>query len=206
MPRTIDVQRLKARSINAVNHSVGRYDAIAPAGLHYLIVRWAAQMTAVEIHAIWERYVENRLVAALNHHPRHFLREHNIKGVSRISSGLAVYVVRSGGRYFDFRSMSDLIDKGDRWLGRAENPFRSVSSDDCSYIDALAVIRNCVVHRSEAAVASYKRYLRSVYGIRYAPEPDEFLNAVDSRPASPVRHKSRIHGLATVVIRAIQHT
>jgi hypothetical protein len=32
-------------------------------------------MTAVEIHAAWERYVEVRLVVALNHSPEHFLQE-----------------------------------------------------------------------------------------------------------------------------------
>ena len=34
-----------------------RYDSVADA-LDYLVVRWIAQMTAVEIHAVWERYVE----------------------------------------------------------------------------------------------------------------------------------------------------
>lgn len=206
MPRTIDVQGLKTKSANAVNHAMMRYDAATPAGFDYPLVRWIAKMTAIEIHAIWERYVESRLVAALNHDAKHFLKEQNIKGVSRVSSGLALYVVRGGGRYFDFRSMADLMDKGDRWLGKTANPFRSVSVGDRSYIDALAVVRNCVVHRSDGAVTSYKRCLRSVYGIKSAPEPDEFLHAKDFRAASPARYRSRVHGLAAVVARAIQNT
>ena len=163
-------------------------------------------MIAVEIHGIWERYVEKRLVAALNHRPQHFLSEQDIKGVSRVSSGLAYYVIRGGGRFLDFRSMPDLLEKADRWLGQAHNPFRPLTANDRQYIDALAAIRNCVVHGSDAAVATYKRQLRTVYGIRSAPEPGEFLKAKDNRASSPARKNSRLFGLVTVVIRAIQQT
>jgi len=206
MPRTVDLSGLKTRSLHALSHAMERYKAANKASLDYLLVRWIAEMTAVELHAIWERYVENRVVAALNHDAAHFLKEQGIKGVSRVSSGLAFYVVRGGGRYFDFRSMSDLLDKGDRWLGKAKNPFRSLSADDRSYIDALAAVRNCVVHRSDAAVGSYKRSLKTVYGMRSVPEPDEFLTAKDLRAASPARYESRLRGLATVVIRSVQNT
>jgi hypothetical protein len=206
MPRTVDLPGLKTRSANLVSHAIARYESIAANDAQYLFARWVAKMTAVEMHAIWERYAENRLVAALNHSAKHFLIDQNIKGVSRVSAGLAFYVVRGGGRYFDFRSMSDLLEKGDRILGKAANPFRSPSTDDRAYMDALASVRNAVVHRSDAAVASYKRCLRSVYGIKSAPEPDEFLHAKDMRATSPARYRSRLHGLATVVARCIQNT
>jgi hypothetical protein len=206
MPRTVDLPGLKTKSANLLNQAIARYDSIDANGPQYLLARWVAKMTAVEMHAIGERYVENRLVAALNHNAKHFLAEQNIKGVSRVSSGLALYVVRGGGRYFDFRSMSDLMDKGDRILGKAANPFRAPSADDRSYMDTLAVVRNSIVHRSDAAFASYKRCLRSVYGIKSAPEPDEFLHAKDMRATSPARYRSRLHGLATVVARCIQNT
>src|SRR5215472_9387140 len=61
------------------------------------------QMTAVEVHRAWERYVEMRLIAGLSHDPRHFIAAQNIKGVKHISYGLATYVVCDGNRYFDFR-------------------------------------------------------------------------------------------------------
>jgi len=206
MPRTVDLPGLKTKSVNLLNQAIARYGSIDANGPQYLLARWVAKMTAVEMHAIWERYVENRLVAALNHNATHFLAEQNIKGVSRVSSGLAFYVVRGGGRYFDFRSMSDLMDKGDRILGKAANPFRVPSADDRSYMDALAAVRNSIVHRSDAAFASYKRSLRSVYGIKSAPEPDEFLHAKDMRATSPARYRSRLHGLGTVIARCIQNT
>ena len=98
-------------------------------------------MTAVEVHAVWERYAEQRLVAALNHSPAFFLNEHWIRGVTRIPSGLAAYAVRGGGRYFDFRSMSDLIDRSDRLLGRVANPFRAIHVNERDYLDALSSIR-----------------------------------------------------------------
>lgn len=171
----------------------------------YNCVRWVAKMTAVEIHGIWERYVENRLIAALNHHPEHFLNENSIKSVKRVSLGLATYIVRGGGRYFDFRSMADLSDKSKRWLGNS-NPFLRITKGIGSYIDALAAVRNCVVHGSDAAVSAYKRNLKSVYSIKYAPTPDEFLHAKDLRITSPARNKSRLDGLATVVEEAIEST
>jgi hypothetical protein len=163
-------------------------------------------MTAVELHAVWERYVEKRLVAALNHNAAYFLKKHEIKGVSRVASGLAYYIVRGGGRFFDFRSAADLLDKGDRWLGKTDNPFRALTNHERSYLDALAAIRNCVVHRSDAADTAYRLALKSVYGIQSAPEPQEFLNAKDFRATSPARSKSRLHGLATIVSHAIRDT
>ena len=98
--------------------------------MHYSAQRWIAKMTAVEIHAIWERYVEQRLVTALNHSPHHFLQDNDVKGVKRVSAGLALYLVRGGGKYFDFRSMSDLFAKADAFLGRDANPFRNLPARD----------------------------------------------------------------------------
>ena len=168
--------------------------------------RWAAQMTAVEIHGTWERYVEGRLVAALNHNPKHFIKEQTIAGVSGIPTGLARYIIRGGKRFFDFRSMGDLINKADHWLGNAANPFNSIDATDRSYIDCLSAIRNCAVHGSEASINAYKRNLRSVYGIKAAPGPEEFLHAKDFRAASPMRYDSRLSGLAFVVTKSIANT
>jgi hypothetical protein len=206
MPRTVDIPRLKAKSVRALAQAMSRYDQAKADQLHYLLLRWIAQMTVVEVHSVWEQYTEGRLVAALNHNPSHFLKTEEIKGVSRVSSGLALYIIRGGGRYFDFRSTSDLLEKGDRWLGKSGNPFRSITADERAYIDTLIAIRNCVVHRSDAAVASYKRSLKSVYGIVSAPEAEEFLNTLDYRASSPARRKSRLHGLVAIVTTAIQKT
>lgn len=182
------------------------YEQAVSANLDYLLVRWIAQMTAVEIHTIWECYVEERLVAALNHRPSYFLSENSVRGVSRVSAGLGLYIVRGGGRYFDFRSISELMNRADRLIGGSHNPFRTISTGDRAYIDALSTVRNYVVHGSEAAVTSYKRVLRAVYGIHAAPKPDEFLNARDFRASSPARYQSRLHGLLAVVRRVIQNT
>jgi hypothetical protein len=168
-------------------------------GLNYLLLRWMCRMGAVEMHQTWERYLENRLVAALNHNPHHFLREQNIKGVKHISYGLATYIVRGGNRYFDFRSMRDLISMADKWLGKGNNIFRAIPPRDREYMDALAAIRNCVVHGSDAAVLSYKRQLRSLYGVRW---PDEFLFARDYRN----NRRTRLHWLVAVAERAVQST
>jgi hypothetical protein len=162
-------------------------------------------MTAVEIHGIWERYAEERLVAALNHSPDHFLQSNIVSGVTTIPKGLANYLVRSGGKYFDFRSVSDLIEKGDRFVGKSDNPFRTMRDNDRKHLDALAAIRNCVVHQSEAARSKYKSTLASVYGIRTAPDPDEFLNALDMRQSSPARRQKRVVGLSVVVKYCVQH-
>jgi hypothetical protein len=125
--------------------------------------------------------------------------------------------VRGGKQFFDFRSMSDLIKKADHLLGREENPFRAVDVVNRSYIDCIAAIRNHVVHRSETSLRTYKQNLNSVYGIKATPEPDEFLHAMDYRHDKPIRlpkdvqgeafqYRSRLSGLAVVVIRTIATT
>ena len=192
-----------------------RYDSTD--GLDYPMRRWVAQMIAVEIHGTWERYVESRLVAALNHNPKHFIKAQNIAGVSTISTGLALYIVRGGKRFFDFRSMADLINKADHWLGKDGNPFRSLHAVHRSYIDCLAAIRNHVVHGSETSLHAYKQSLNLVYGIKAASKPDEFLHAKDYRPTKPPRlpkdigpkpfvYRSRLSYLATVVLFIIART
>jgi hypothetical protein len=117
-------------------------------------------MTSVEIHAIGERYVETRLVTALNHNPKRFLEAQNIAGVDKISPGFARSIVRGGGRFFDFRPTENLIVRANRWLGRGANPFNSLAAQDWKYIDCLAAVRNCGVHGSEASVAAYKGSLK----------------------------------------------
>jgi hypothetical protein len=117
MPRRIDVPKLKNSYLDDLNECIGEFEKVQTEQEDYEFVRSVARMAAIEIHRLWERYVEDRLVAALNHDPKHFLKANDIKGVKNVSSGLAIYVVRGGGGYFDFRSMSDLLDKGKRWLG-----------------------------------------------------------------------------------------
>lgn len=204
MPKKIDLHLLRERSVRELHLALDRYEATS--GMHYSWGRWIARMTSVEIHSTWERYVETRLVAALNHSPKHFLERHGITGVTSISPGFARYIIRSGHRFFDFRSTRDLMEKADRWLGAGANPFKSLSARDRSFIDCLTAIRNCIVHGSEASIAAYKSHLKAVYDIRLAPGPDEFLHAKDSWTASPARYKSRLHVLAEVVERTIQNT
>lgn len=204
MAKTIDLVKLRDNSTDALDTIVDRIDDAA-AQLDGMAVRWMCAMGAVETYTIWERYAENRLAAALNHNAKHFLSEFNIRGVKRVSSGLAFYVVR-GGRFFDFRSIANLLDKGDRLLGKTANPFRRIGEDERDYLDALAAIRNKVVHTSDVATLSYKRHLRALYDIRYAPEPPEFLSALDKRVTSPLRGRRRLDGLILIVKTAIGAT
>jgi hypothetical protein len=206
MPRKVDVKKLKASSRNAITEAMKRIDDAEKAKMHYLLVRWMSAMTAVELHSIWERYSEARIVAALNHDAKHFIAEEDIVGVSHVSFGLASFIVRGGNKYFGFKSMSDLLGKATRWLGKPNNPFQAISTNDRNYIDVLAAVRNCVVHKSDAAWASYRSRLHTVYGISYPPEPEEFLNAKDNRQGSPLRYESRLKGIATVLDRAIGQT
>jgi len=136
-----------------------------------------------------------RLIAALNHNPRHFLASQNIKGVSRVSYGLATYIIRGGNRYFDFRSMGELIDRADTWV--ANNMFKALPAPDRNYIDALAAIRNCVVHRSDAAMRAYRRSLREVYNIRSA-----HLKLCPSRCRHRERRRQRFAALAVMLATA----
>jgi hypothetical protein len=204
MARKIDLPALRKSSAQAAREATALYDRAG--ALDYWFQAWIAKMSAVEVHAVWERYVETRLVAALNHNPKNFLEEQNIVGLSGISVGLARYIVRGGNRFFDFRSMDDLKGKANRWLGAAANPFNALPAGDLAYIDCLAALRNCVVHGSEASVKAYKRSLKTVYGIKAASEPAEFLHAKDQRAASPARYKSRLHGLVEVIARSILNT
>jgi hypothetical protein len=207
MPRKIDLVKLKHRARKDISTSLGRIQHAEQSKFDYMLIRWMSAMTAVELHGIWERYVEKRIVAGLNHDSSHFISEEAISGVAHVTVGLASFIVRGGNKYFDFRSMADLIGKTDRWLGSGEkNPFRSLPLNDRNYIDVLAAIRNFITHRSDAAWSTYRAKLKSVYGILYAPEPDEFLNAKDNRAVSPARYQSRLKGLATVIERSITQT
>jgi hypothetical protein len=212
MPRKADLAARKVKAVQEIIYAMTRYDGTH--GLGYAMRRWVAQMTAVEIHGIWERYAESRLVAALNHNPKHFIKSQNIAGVSAIHMGLALYIVRGGKPFFDFHTMQDLIGKADRLLSKDANPFRALHTVIPRYLDCLAAIRNHVVHQSDISLEKYKKQLNSVYGVKAAPEPSEFLHAKDFRPTKPPRlskvagkkpfqNDSRLSGLATVVILAI---
>jgi hypothetical protein len=129
MARTIDIPKLKAGSVRALHAARSRILYFGePSFLQEAqLLKWICAMTTVEMHKVWERYVERRFAAALNHDANHFIKREEIKGVSHVSSGLAFYIVMGGDRYFDISSMSDLLSRGDRLLGHANNPFRALS-------------------------------------------------------------------------------
>jgi hypothetical protein len=164
---------------------------------------WVFRMSVVDVHTIWERFAEDRLALAINHHPSYFLLTHDVRGVRQISQGLAYFIVRGGSRHFDFRSMSDLIRKANTCVGADHNPFRELASETKKYLDTLAIIRNYVVHRSDAAAQAYKNRIKAVYSSGRVSEPEDFLRKKDKRPSSPSRNKEHIYGLIKIVEAAI---
>jgi hypothetical protein len=101
----------------------------------------------------------------------------------------------------DFRSMSDLMAKGDKWLGKA-----GIAVEDRNYLDTLAAIRNMVVHVSDSAANAYKRALSKVYGLRSVPSPGEFLDSLDRRTRTPNCNQRRLNGLIASVKKVIAMT
>ena len=157
-------------------------------------------MSIVELHAIWERFAEERLVIALNHAPSYFIEENSIKGTENITKGLAHVLVKENQKYFDFRSMDDLIKRGTKLLGVNNNPFKNLSQNtEIKYLNALSAIRNYIVHKSESSQIAYKKTLKDTFNIRSSPDSDEFLNARDYRQNSPLKTKKRIFVIAKIV-------
>lgn len=113
-------------------------------------------------------------------------------------------LVRDGRRYFDFRSVDDLIQRGDRLVGKNDNPFRRLTPQMKAYLDALGAIRNHIVHASDSAAAAYKTQLSKVYGFKSKPYVEGFLNVIDHRLDSPARHKERIVGLMTILKQVVK--
>jgi hypothetical protein len=206
MARKFDLKKQKHKAIQELLDARNIVARVEKETKEYLFARWICKMVAVDIHETWERYVEDRLAAALNHSPKYFLDSHDVRGVTNISSGFAYYIVRGGGRFFDFRNVSQLLSKGDEWLDRSGNPFRRLSTTDSKYIDALAAIRNYIAHGSDAARKAYRRHLNSLYGIKSAPSPGEFTLSLDYRPASLARYQPRIYGLIAAIENAINST
>jgi hypothetical protein len=117
MARKINLTKLKINSTSSIDVLIKRIADAEVKNFHHLLIRWMCAMTAVELHGIWERYVEDRLVAGLNHDPSFFVADQGLTGVNNVSKGLAHFVVRGGQKYFDFRSMGDLTGRSNRFLG-----------------------------------------------------------------------------------------
>ena len=206
MPRQVDLMGVQVKGLAELTSPLNHYNFAVDQQLDYKLVRWIAAMCCVQFCSAWERYAERRLIVALNHNPQHFLKENAVRGLKHIPVGLATVLVRGGNRYFDFRSMEELMKKANYLVGEPHNPFKNVPRQARPYLDALAAIRNCIVHRSDASVATYKRTVRKVYGIKATPEPDEFLNAKETRKGNPMRGISRIQGLSLWVFQSISKT
>jgi hypothetical protein len=205
MPKKINLDALISSSRADIAHAMKRYREVSRK-LDHFETRWVAQMTAVEVHATWERYAEKRLITALNHYPSHFLLAKKITGVKRISAGFASYLVRDGKNFFDFRSTGELIGIGKRLVGSEHNPFESLNKEQRRYLDCLTAIRNMVVHRSDAAELAYKKALADVYRISSAPGPPEFLHSIDYRYDSPKRGDHRLASFSAIAIDAVETT
>ncbi|WP_316206775.1 MULTISPECIES: hypothetical protein [unclassified Bradyrhizobium] len=102
MPRKIDLTKLKQRAHKEIKSLLDRIQHAEDSKFDYLLIRWMSAMTAVELHGIWERYAENRIVAGLNHDSSHFICEEAISGVSHVTVGLASFIVRGGNKIFRF--------------------------------------------------------------------------------------------------------
>ncbi|HVS26753.1 MAG TPA: hypothetical protein VHE58_05580 [Burkholderiales bacterium] len=194
MPKKTDLTKFRTSSLKDVTELRNRFKALVAGQPAPSVddLRWFTYMTAVELHAIWERYAEGRLVVALNHSPAHFLAQNSVKGVKKVPAGLAEYVVRGGSKYFNFRSIDDLNDKANKLLSSAHNPFAPLTKVHKDHLDSLASVRNLIVHKSDAAKSSYKTNLGKVFGFKSAPSPGEFLDSIDHRTSSPCRGQQRI--------------
>lgn len=117
---------------------------------------------------------------------------------------MADVIIKGNSKYFDFRSVSELIDKGNRILD-SENPFLILKGTrNLKYLDTLSAIRNCVVHNSETSIKTYKNSLKTNFDIKSSPEPNEFLNAIDYRQTSPLRGQKRLLVLSKIVKDSIK--
>lgn len=205
MARKTNISTLRSTAIRELDSLQRRFVEFEKALLdsQYNMLRWVSSMAVVELHSIWERYAENRLIYSLNNHPTQFIEKNGIKGISAIPKGLSCIIVRGSGKYFDFRSVDDLIKKGSNLL-EANNPFRNLKgTHERHYLDTISSIRNYVVHKSRSSHKSYKDSLKASFSIKSAPDPDEFLNAKDNRRSSPLKGKKRINVLISVVKSAV---
>jgi hypothetical protein len=204
--RKVDLPKAKNNAIETLRVAFERLQkretSIAPNVLH-----WMFAMTAVEVHKVWEQYAEGRLIAALNHDATHFIQTNEITGVTHVAVGLAEYLVRGGGAYFDFKSSGDLIGKTSKRVGKPNNPFTKLTPDQKRYLDALAAFRNYIVHGSEQSTLSYKRHANQAFGVGSpAVDAGEFLFVVDHRKSSPLKGEPRLSVLIHMVKEAIQKT
>jgi len=87
--RKPDLAILKAKTRGELISALQRFrgaEATLPQK-EYLLLRWVSAMTAVEVHAIWERYAERRLMAALAIHPAQLIADNGSLASSTFLSG-----------------------------------------------------------------------------------------------------------------------
>ena len=202
MPRQIDISSIRREATRSIALSEDRFRRFEASAPRLDDLRWLCCMTLVEFHTAWERFAERRLVAALNQNPSHFLQENSVRGLTRIPAGLAQVLARGGGKFFDFRSCSELIDKSAKLVSAANDPFRGIDASLRNHLDAMSSIRNVVVHASDSSKDAYKKKLRAVFSISSAPSVGEFLDSIDRRANSPLRGRKRVTMLGHVVSQA----
>lgn len=209
MADTKTVTSLKKRAVDRIRDALQDYDNAPGSNKDTDEYYWdkarIAERVVVEIFTVWERYVEDRLIAALKKHPRHFLVQNKAERLKRIPVGLCGFIVRGGRRYFDVPNLDGLVGLANALLSESKNPFRALKGK-YEYIDLLAAARNRIVHDSSFSWERYSKCVRAVYNIRKVPEPIEFLHAKNRRGQNPGRGKARLYGIAQKVIEAIQTT
>lgn len=211
--RKIDIERSQITALNElemakfrlVSYAVEIYNDKEPSEEEVERIAWMASMTVIEVHSIWERYAERRLLAALNRHPDYFIKENDIKGVKHVSQGLGDYIVRGGRSYFDFRNVDDLKKKARDLVGADYNPFKDLQGDLKKRLDALTAIRNRIAHGSASSIEQYGATLFDLYGLSNIGKPDKFLWAIDNKPG-PGKGKARIIGLIEAIQSAVEAT
>ena len=79
MARKFDLKKLRSDAQADLREAINIITKTSVNPAEYLFTRWVCKMVAVDIHGVWERFIEDRAAAALNHDPHYFLKEHDVR-------------------------------------------------------------------------------------------------------------------------------
>ncbi len=129
----------------------------------------------LKVCAKWESLVDIIIVTAFTKDTTAFAENLNLKLKKKINLQYSEAIVIGAG-YLDFRSMSNLLDITDKYLGKTNNIFRKTTKDDRNKIDEVYKIRNYLSHYSKKAKRSlFQMYKDKPYELTYFQEPGVFL-------------------------------
>jgi hypothetical protein len=157
MPKKKSIRAGADRFIKWVGELESYYEELLDAGLSARALTWSSEAAVIKLHVYFEHMMLHALVAAINNDTSTVEATTGVRLPRHLTDEVCEYFV-TGGKYFDFRGRSGLIDLLKRFVPPDHFVVETIKRPKYRQaLDRLTTLRNFAAHESTIGKKAMKR-------------------------------------------------